>query len=160
MLPGPRFLLAASLLLNLFAAGAIGGGMAMLRHPVLWRGPVAAPRPIREAGDALSPDDRLRFRATMRAVIAQSVDLNRQARQSRREAAALFTAPVFNVAAADAALARARTADVALRVRLETAAVAFAAGLPAEERVLLAEGLSHGGPLRRSFPQGAISKAR
>lgn len=148
MRPGLRFLLAASLLLNMFGAGVIGGGAVMLRHPAYWRAHVAAFRPIREAGDALSPDDRLRFRSTMRAVVAQSADLAREARQSRRRAAALFTAPAFDAGAVEAALAQARAADVELRVRLETAAVAFAASLPAGERVLLAEGLAHGGPLR------------
>lgn len=159
MRPALRLLLAGSLLLNLFAAGVIGGGVVMLRHPALWRAHVATGRPIRQAGDALSPDDRLRFRATMRAVFAQSVDLNREERRSRREAAELFTAPVFDAAAVDAALARARAADLELRVRLETAAVAFAAGLSTDERALLADGLARGGPLRRPRFGAAAQKA-
>ncbi len=158
MRSAPRLLVAASLLLNLFAAGVIGGGLVVLQHPTLWRAHVAASRPIREAGDGLPPEDRLRFRATMRAVIAQSVDLGREARQSRRAAAMLFRAPVFDADAVIAALARARAADVELRARLETAAVAFASGLPADERILLAEGLAHGGPLRRPPAPASVGK--
>jgi uncharacterized membrane protein len=147
-----RFLLAASLLLNLFAAGAAIGGLAALRHPGLLRHPPIPFGPLREAGDGLPPPDRARFRATMRHVLGQGRDLGRTARANRREAARLFIAPTFDVAAADAALARARAADFELRVRLETAAVAFAATLPRDERALLTQGLERRGPLRDADP--------
>lgn len=143
--------LAASLLVNVFAAGAIGGGLFMLSRPGVWRSPpiVAGPQPIRSAGMQLPPPDRRRFRQTMRRVVEDSADLVRTARESRREAAQLFMQPDFDQAAVSAALERARNADVLLRTRLEAAAVDFAANLPADERALLAQGLERGGPLRR-----------
>ena len=43
------------------------------------------------------------------------------------------------------------------RARLETAAVAFAANLPATKRALLAQGLERGGPLRHPPPSGGAA---
>jgi uncharacterized membrane protein len=144
-----KVLLAASLLVNVFAAGAIGGGLLMLAKPGIWRSLTAAtPRPIRVAGDALPPPDRVRFRQTMQQVIRDNRDLPRTARESRQTAAELFVQPRFDEAAVSAALERARDADVQLRTRLEAAAVDFAATLPLEERILLVQGLERGGPLR------------
>jgi uncharacterized membrane protein len=142
-------LLAASLLVNVFAAGAIGGGLLMLARPGIWRSvTAAAPRPIRVAGESLPPPDRGRFRQAMQQVIKDNRDLPRTARESRQAAAELFVRPHFDEAAVSAALDRARNADVQLRVRLEAAAVDFAATLPLEERILLVQGLERGGPLR------------
>ncbi len=144
-----RVVLAASLLVNVFAAGAIGGGLFMLARPGVWRSLAGvAPRPIRAAGEELPPPDRGRFRQTMRQVVEESGDLLRTARESRQAAADLFVQPQFDQAAVAAALERARNADILLRTRLEAAAVAFAATLPADERALLAQGLERGGPLR------------
>lgn len=143
-----RCALAASLLANVFAAGAIGGGLVMLSHQNTVR-PAAPPlRPIRAAGDGLPPAARDRFRTAMRQVVADADGLIRTAREGRETAAQLFIQPQFDRGAADAALGRARDADVQLRSRLEAAAVGFAAGLSANERILLAQGLEQGGPLR------------
>lgn len=140
--------LAASLLANVFAAGAIGGGLVMLSHQNTVQ-PAASPlRPIRVAGNGLPPSTRDRFRAAMRRVVADADGLIRTAREGRETAARLFIQAQFDRGAADAALGRARDADVQLRSRLEAAAVEFAAGLPADERILLAQGLEQGGPLR------------
>jgi uncharacterized membrane protein len=151
-------LLAASLLVNVFAAGAIGGGLLMLAKPGILRSVTPpAPRPIRVAGDAMSPPDRARFRQAMQQVIRENRDLPRAARESRQAAAQLFVQPRFDEAAVAAALERARSADVTLRTRLEAAALDFAATLPLEERTLLAQGLEHGGPLRH--PAQAVPAA-
>ena len=142
-------LLAASLLFNVFAAGAIGGGLLMLAKPGLWRSVATGqPRPIRAAGDALPLPDRGRFQKAMQQVLRDNRDLPRTARESRETAAQLFVQPHFDEAAVSAALERARDADIQLRTRLETTAIGFAATLPAEERALLAQGLERGGPLR------------
>lgn len=144
-----KIALAVSMLLNLFALGAAGGAAAMWSR--LKSEPVgAAPhrRAIRTAGDALPPADRERFRAVMRTVAQAARPIRQEAQQSRRQAATLFVQPSFNAAAANAALARARSADFALRTRLETTVVEFAAGLPGAERAVLAQGLSRG-PLRQ-----------
>ena len=149
---GLRFLLAASLIFNLFAAGAVVGGLAVLFRPGLLHPHPVLLRPIRQAGDALPAPERMRFRAAMRQVLVGGEELARTARESRREAAELLVATRFDPQAVDAALARARDADIALRSRLETAAIAFASGLPADQRELLAQGLARGGPLRGARP--------
>ncbi len=144
-----RVLLTVSLLVNVFASGAIGGGVFMLSRPGGFRLLAGVhQRPIRAAGQELPQPDREHFRQAMRDVMQDSGDLMRTARESRRAAAQLFVQPHFDQAAVAAALDRARTADVLLRTRLEAAAVAFAATLPADQRALLAQGLQRGGPLR------------
>lgn len=152
-------LLAASLLLNVFAAGAIGGGLLMLSRQGGLRPHAAAPRrPVDAAGVGLPQPDRRRFSHAMRAAMQDGGDLVRGARESREAAAGLFVEPRFDTVAVAAALDRAREADFELRRRLEAAAVGFAATLPADERAILAAGLEHGGPLRRP-PRAAAPPA-
>ena len=144
-------LLAVSLLVNVFAAGAIGGGLFMLSRPAVWRSLTSQPpRQIGGAGSELAPADHERFRDAMQHVFDDSKDLLRTARESRRTAAQLFVQPQFDQAAISVELDRARNADVLLRTRVEAANVAFAATLPADKRALLAQGLARGGPLRHS----------
>ncbi|MGE6740919.1 periplasmic heavy metal sensor [Allorhizobium pseudoryzae] len=64
-----------------------------------------------------------------------------EARQARVEAAALMGKPDFDAAALSDALARARTAEMAVRAAVEARAVAFAATLSTDERRRLADGL-------------------
>ncbi len=138
-------LLSISLLFNVFAAGALGGGIIMLSHehaghPLL--------RPVRFAGEQLPPADRRAFHQLIAATLRDHRALARQEIQARASAAALFRQPEFDRAAAAAALADARDAVQRFQAAIDTAAVAFAAGLPADERVTLAAGLERGGPLR------------
>lgn len=152
-MPRHRVVLFLSLLLNLFALGAAVGGVL-----VFWHGGSLSigrttchpppPRPLFDAGAALPPADHARFDAVLRDAAAAARPLRRDATRARRDAAALFEDQVFDRAAAAAALDRARTDDLALRQLLETAALDFAATLPADERVLLAHALARGGPLR------------
>lgn len=142
-------LLAASLLANVFAAGAVGGGLLMLSRQGGGRLHAAAPhRPIIDAGATLPAADRARFAHLVRRTLRDDRDLSRIARESREAAASLFVQPQFDQSAVNAALQRARDADIELRLRLETAAVGFAATLPVDERALLADALARGGPLR------------
>jgi uncharacterized membrane protein len=142
-----RTALAASVVLNLFAIGAVGAGAVMwltLGHPpAAGRG-----RPIRTAADALPPAERAQYLSVFRAAVADTAPLQRVARENRRLAASLFVQPRFDSDAVNAALERARTADLALRTRLETTMVSFAHDLPQADRVILARGLARGGPLR------------
>ncbi len=144
-----RVLLAGSLLVNVFLAGAVIGGLAVLLRQEPRQLPAALlQRPIRAAGHGLPLPDRRRFRQLMAQTLRDSHDLLEEARRDRQTAALLFVQPRFDAGAAAAALQQARDADLQLRARLEAAAVLFAAGLPAVERAVLAEGLSRGGPLR------------
>jgi uncharacterized membrane protein len=141
-----KMLLAISVVVNLFALGAIGGGAAM------WF--ATSPRhPIRAAGDALPTAARFRFRQMFRSVAKEARPLQQSARENRRAAALLFVQPTFDAPAVAEALARARDADVAARTAVEAALVEFAATLPQAERQTLAEGLRQGGgPLRQPKP--------
>ncbi len=144
-----KTILAVSLIGNIFLAGVMGGGLLMLARQGGWRLQAGVPgRPIRAAGDGLPSPERERFRETMLHVLQSNRDLLRMARESRQVAARLFVQPQFDQAAVVAALGQARDADIQLRIRVETAATAFAAGLPADERQVLAQGLERGGPLR------------
>lgn len=145
-----KIALAISILLNLFALGAGTGAVLM------WSRVTAEPAasvvrrsPIRRAGDALPPAEREQFRLLMRATAHDGRSTRLQAQESRREAAALFLQPRFDVGAVNAALSRARTADFALRSRLETAVVEFASGISVQDRTALARNLGRGGPLRQ-----------
>jgi uncharacterized membrane protein len=140
-------LLAISVVVNLFALGALGGGAAM------WLATLAH-HPIRAAGDALPNADRRRFHQMFKTVAHQARPLQQSARENRRAAALLFIQPVFDAGAVGEALSRARAADLTARTEVETALVEFAATLPQAERQTLANGLSQGGgPLRQ--PKGA-----
>ncbi|HEX8445918.1 MAG TPA: periplasmic heavy metal sensor, partial [Sphingomonas sp.] len=69
-------------------------------------------------------------------------------------------APTLDRAALDAALDRARAADVALRTRLERSATAFAATLPRADRIRLARSLIRRIPDPRPAPTDAGAGAR
>ncbi len=152
-----RAALAASVVLNLFAIGAVGGGAVMwlsLKHPpAAGRG-----RPLRNAADALPAAERAQYLAVFRAAVVDARPIQKAARENRRLAAALFVQPRFDAAAVTAALERARNADFALRARLEATMVSFAQNLPQADRVILARRLSRGGPLRQ--PKGRQGKLR
>jgi len=147
--------LGVSLALNLVLVSAIVGAGLM------WSQIVARParvQALRFAGEGLPPAHRAAFRAALRQTVRSLGPLRSQACDNRREAAELFVQPVFDAAAINAALDRARAADVAMRTSLEHAVVAYAATLPANERAVLAERLRDAGPLRRPpAHQGAIS---
>ena len=136
----------ASLLVNLFALGIIVGGA------VTWLSAAnrpAAGRSVRLIAN-LPAAEQARFHATLREVRRVGHPLQQTAFDNRQAAAALFVQPQFDAAAVNAALARARDADFALRVRLETAVVDFARTLPPPDRATLAKALAQTGPLRRA----------
>jgi uncharacterized membrane protein len=138
-----KLLLAISVVVNLFALGALGGGAAM------WFA-TSARHPLRAAGDTLPSADRRRFHQMFKTVAQQVRPLQQSARENRHAADLLFVQPMFDAAAAAEALSRARDADLAARTEVETALVGFAATLPQVERQAFANGLGQGGgPLRQ-----------
>jgi uncharacterized membrane protein len=144
-----------SVLLNVFLVGGIVGGA--------WRwwaaegragglAPVArtseattstpvSPRGLRFAADGLAPAQRQAFRAGLRDARREAAELARSSREGRAEVARLLAAPQFDRAAVDAALARTRAADLALRERVERHVVDFAGALPPADRATLVQGL-------------------
>ncbi|MBV2149870.1 periplasmic heavy metal sensor [Sphingobium sp. AS12] len=146
-----RIVLIVSLVLNVFVIGGLVGAAVMWKRVEAQRPLVGIGRParLREAAQALSPPNRRMLRQTVRAAAQSLRPQAEQARAARREAGRLLVQPKFDRAAFEAALARARTADVTIRTRLETAVVDAAAKLPVEERVALADAMDRSGAMRR-----------
>ena len=148
-----RLLLIVSLIVNAFllsAAGALAYGWHRTFGLGLrggWRMHVA---------DVLPADQARAFRATMRETVTASRPLIREGRLARADAAQLFVKPNYDRAGIKAALARARTADVTLRGRVEDQLVDFAATLPVNERQAMADALRRG-PFRQ--PQRKAANA-
>ncbi|TPM92897.1 periplasmic heavy metal sensor [Mesorhizobium sp. B2-1-3A] len=132
-----RNLLIASVVLNVFLAGALAGGAVWIRS-----GKPAQGYSLEAAGGRLPDQQRTLFRKALREVRQESREIIRDGQQARREAADLLRQPVLDTAALSAALERARNADVTVRTRLEQRIVEFAAAASTEDRNMLAEGLA------------------
>jgi len=132
-----RNLLIASVVLNVFLAGALAGGAVWIKS-----GKPAQGTSLEAAGGRLPDQQRTLFRKALREVRRESRDIILDGQQARREAADLLRQPVLDTAALSAALERARNADVTVRTRLEQRIIDFAAAGSAEDRSVLAEGLA------------------
>jgi uncharacterized membrane protein len=131
-----RGLVIASVVLNVFLAGAFAGGAVWLRHARAGAG-----YSLESAGGQLPEQDRKAFRKALRQARMESRQIILDGQQARQEAADLLRQPVVDTAALSAALERARNADVTVRARLEQAIVDFAASTSPENRSLLAAAL-------------------
>lgn len=129
-----RGLVIASVVLNVFLAGAFVGGAVWLRN-------AKAGVSLESAGRQLPNQDRKAFRQALRQVRVESRQIILDGQQARQEAADLLLQPVMDKAALSAALERARNADVTVRTRLEQAIVNFAANTSPENRSVLAQAL-------------------
>ncbi|ESY83437.1 MAG: periplasmic heavy metal sensor [Mesorhizobium sp.] len=131
-----RGLVIASIVLNVFLAGALVSGAVWLRNAR------AGPGYSLESASGRLPDqDRKAFRRTLRQVRMDSRQIILDGQQARQEAAQLLQQPVVDATALSAALERARNADVTVRTRLEQAIVGFAANTSPENRSVLAQAL-------------------
>ncbi|CAG9258388.1 periplasmic heavy metal sensor [Paraburkholderia unamae] len=142
-------LLVGSVLLNVFLLGAIAGGA--------WRWFAAHGEPqaqpaqhvaLRFATEALSPERQQQFVEALKSSRREGRQFAREGRDGRRDLLELLAAPQLDRAAIDAALARTRTADTALRAQVESGVVDFAATLTPAERVTFVEGLEKRGQWR------------
>jgi uncharacterized membrane protein len=151
----PRRWLLASLALNLFLVCAIAGGG--------WRwwsseraAAVAAaahqPRGLRFAADGLNPEQRRAFLAGLRNARREVAPSIQAAQEGRKEVLRQIAAPTLDRDALAAALAATRTADIAVRARVEASVVDFAAGLSPDDRETLAGGLTRRSGLAPSNP--------
>lgn len=131
-----RNLVIASVVLNVFLAGALAGGAVWIRSGKNLGYSLEA------AGGRLPEQDRTVFRKALHDVRRESRQVILDGQQARREAADLLQQPVLDTTALSAALERARNADVTVRMRLEQRIVEFAAASSAEGRSVLAEGLT------------------
>jgi uncharacterized membrane protein len=146
-----RIVLIVSVVLNVFVIGGLAGAAIMWKQAAAERPLVGLGRParLRQAAQALSPENRRLLRQSIRSAARSLRPQVEQARAARREAARLLLAPEFDRAALESALARARAADLAIRVRLEEAVIDTASRLPLSEREALVEGLDRSGALRQ-----------
>jgi uncharacterized membrane protein len=142
-----RNLVIASVVLNVFLAGALAGGAVWIRSGKSGQG-----YSLEAAGGRLPDQQRMLFRKALREVRRESRDIILDGQQARREAADLLRQPVLDTAALSAALERARNADITVRTRLEQRIIEFAAAGSADDRGVLAEGLA-----RRSGTQPATA---
>lgn len=152
---GLKIGLIVSIILNVFLIGGIAGGLAFWRlNPQVHA--VAAPaggpqqrRALRFAADELAPEQRAAFLQALRQARRASLAQVREAQAHRRDLAGLIGAAPFDRAAVIGALDGARTADVAVRTRLETAVVDYAAGLSPADRAVFVRGLARTPTLRQ-----------
>lgn len=133
----------ASLALNLFAVGAIvGAGVTGWRlHGGGRGGQPHAAAGLGGAGRALSPEHREEWRTLLRSQASTSGAQLRQARMLRRSAWMRFAHDPLDAPGILADLDRSRTLEGEGRAALDEQIVAFAARLPADERVRFADAL-------------------
>ncbi|TDQ80679.1 periplasmic heavy metal sensor [Paraburkholderia silvatlantica] len=159
-----KTLLVGSVLLNVFLLGAIAGGawrwFAVRDEP---QAQAAQRVALRFATEELSPERQQQFARTLKSSRREGSQYARDGRDGRREVLDLLAAPQLDRNAIDAALARTRAADSALRAQIESGVVDFAATLTPEERVKFVEGLEKRGQWRlpaqlQKQPQKAASE--
>jgi uncharacterized membrane protein len=144
-----KTLLIGSVLLNVFLLGGIAG--SAWRWFAVRGEPQAQPAQrvaLRFATEALSPQRQQQFADALKSARRAGRQYARDARDDRRQVLELLAAPQLDRNAIDAALARTRTADSALRAQVESGVVDFAATLTPEERMTFVEGLEKRGQWR------------
>jgi len=132
-----RTALAVSIVLNLFLAGALVAGVVSLREGRL----MINAGSLRIAGAELPRAARHPFRMALREARRSVQATIAASRAAKAEAATLLQQPVVDPAAVNAALDRARVADMAVRAAVERRAVSYAVTLPAAERATLADAM-------------------
>lgn len=151
--PWLRIALIVSVVLNVFLVGAALGVLALgaqlarsnpppgpgIRGGQLWR-----------ASQTLPPATARAFRQQVRAQSQATRPLAQAARQLRRQAWLTGANDTFDANATKAALAQARTADMAMRERLEGILVDIAGALPADQRRSVFRAMAEPGAAPRS----------
>ena len=146
-----KWILAASLVLNIFLIGGIIGGA----YHLFWAdqthvASVAPQRGLRFAADSLSAERQQTFRKTLRETRRDARSLIEASQKARSEVRRLMAEPAFDRHAVTTAINQVREADNAVRMRVEQSLVGFAETLSQPERQKLAEGLARQGPLRQA----------
>jgi uncharacterized membrane protein len=136
---GLKIALAASLVVNVFTIGAIGG-LVYIGAQIGAARVAARQNPLVRAADDLTPANQAAFKQTLRQTMALERPTMGDSRLARRRTMDLFEATAFDPAATKAAMAQARADDLQVRARLEEAVVDFAARLTPAERHALADG--------------------
>ncbi|OIN45313.1 hypothetical protein BLL37_30330 [Pseudomonas azotoformans] len=145
--------LLASVLLNVFLIGGVGGG---LYHWMASAKPVEAvvnQHGLRQAMIKLPPELRRELRQLLRHNRADSQPLIMAGREARMGVIKQLEAPSLDRDVLVAELAKAREADMALRALVDTTLAQFASTLPREERQKLVEALYLRGQAAGRKPQ-------
>ncbi len=151
--PALWIVLFISLALNVFVAGAFVG-QRLVRPPAA---PALAEatrpegrlrNPIGQAVRTLSPRSQAAWRDQGEDFVRTMGPRGQEARRLARETMRGFGAEPFDPEAAAANLAKARALELENRTAMDQRLVAFAASLPAEERVRFAEALARPQPPR------------
>lgn len=132
-----RIILVASIILNLFLAGALVAGIISVRSGAR----MINAGSMRIAGAELPLAERRPFRQALRHARRAMRPTLMEARAAKIEAAMLLRQPTIDQAAVIAALDRARVADMAVRAAVERRAVGYAATLPPADRSKLADAM-------------------
>ena len=132
-----HFRLVASVVLNLFLAGALIAGYASLRtgKRMLNAGS------LRIAGAELPASEQRSFRQALRQARQTQRSSIVASRIAKIRAAALLREATVNQSAVVAELDRARVADMIVRAAVERRAVAFTANLRTSDRAKLADAM-------------------
>ena len=141
-----KTLLVVSVVLNIFLLGTIGGGTYRWIEKQK-ADAIAQQRGLRFAAAELPQERREQLHDALRQTRRDSLPLVLSARAGRIDVVQALQAPQFDRATLDAALARTRDADIAVRSRLEGTVADFAATLTADERLKLVDALQRHGPL-------------
>ena len=150
-----KIILVASIVVNLFLAGALAGALVVGSRFVQERSEArGGDRPgMLRAVQAVPSERRQLLREVMRdQALAARPDLQ-AARQARRNAARLIGAETYDAAAVEAALKQAREADLAARAKIDTALAARLAELTPEDRAAFARVMMRG-------PRGGEGRGR
>lgn len=156
-----KFVLGASLVLNVFLLGAIVGGAYQWFAAHGASAPVLAQQhtALRFAAQTLSAERQQAFIDGLKNARREGRQFASEGRDGRRDVLRLLAAPQLDRAALDAALARTRAADSSLRAQVEGSVADFAATLSPEERVRFAESLKLRGQWREPTAAGARNQA-
>jgi len=135
-----KHFLAASLMVNLFLAGALGGGIyewSSHRKPV-----GSLPQHgLRQALAQLPEARRHELRHLLRKTRIDSEQLIVARREARQDVARQLKAQTLDRNALDSELGKAREADIALRSRVDMTLADFASTLDPDEREKLADSM-------------------
>lgn len=126
-----------SVLANLFLSGAV----LALGFTIATRPSVAEAETVRLAGAELRPDARRNFHALLTALHRSIPAKHAAAHSARHEAAMLLRAEQLDANALETALARVRTADMAVRTEIEHGMVPYLETLPHTDRSKLADAI-------------------
>lgn len=154
--------LVASVLLNVFLLGGVGGGLYHWMAVAKPAQAVVNQHGLRQAMFKLPPEQRKELRRLLRHNRADSQPLILAGREARLGVVKQLEAATLDREMLVTELAKAREADVALRVLVDNTLAQFASNLPQEERQKLVEALYQRGQAKgtEKLPKVAGNKPR